>query len=748
MRAGLAAFSRRHPLFVTAVVMAVCVGATTQSFALAGLLALLCGGLGGWSGSWRRGLAWMVCGGLALGVFTWRNHRREHSEAVLLAAHYGVVEGCALENGKAQGPRWTAQVKLRGTPHAGAVVWWEGAGPAPVAGAVVAAEGQFLPLPVCRNPGEFDHGGWLRRQGVAVVFQANEGQGSVRTPWLAALGARVRLAFRNAVTAGLPEDSQAAMTIRAGVIGEVPPNADELIAAFRNSGTLHIFSVSGMHVAMVATIGWLVVRALRVPRRGAVAALLVLVFGYTWITGNSAPAVRSAWMAAVFLGAFVFRRRPDLLNSLGLALLAALLWDGNLLFQPGVQLSYGVVAAIAIGTGWASRYVKWMAQPELYLPPELMNPWQRRWLTLRQWCAQSLAVSLAAFIGSTPLTLYHFGLFTPISVVATLVLMPQVFVLLAAALLAAALAPLAPGAARFVNQGNARVADLCVSTAKALAAIPGGNFNLRHRREPLLLSYDLDYGGGAAVFTEGRAGAVLFDCGDRFAFKNRIAPSLRKLGICPDAVVLSHPDGGHLGGGTQVWAAFPIRQALLPVARARSLTYQAWVRDAPAAGIRTHAADPSLTLPMPAGASLETLFAPDPANPSKLADDRVAIYRLHWRGWRILFTSDAGVGTELKLLESGRDLGADVIIAGHHDRDLSLSDAFLARVKPLAIIVSNEPFPKEERLDPAQVRYWRSCGIQVFDQAQTGGVTLEPDADGTLVLTGFVDHSTARLSHR
>ena len=748
MRAGLAAFLVRHPLFATAVAMAACVAAADHSILAACGLAGLLGGGGWWSGSWRRGLAWVVCGCLAVGIFGWRNHRREQTEAALLAAGSSPAAGRALENGAGPRNTWSAPVKLRSGPQAGAIVLWQGDGPAPVAGSVVSAVGKFLPLPVTRNPGEFDLGRWLRRQGVAAVFQANEGQGSVSTSRLAALGARIRQSFRAAVTAGLPDDSQAAMTIRAVVIGEQPPDADELIAAFRNSGTLHIFSVSGMHVAMVASIGWLVLRGFRVPRRAAIVALLVLVFGYTWLSGNSAPAVRSAWMAAVFLGAFVFRRRPDLLNSLGLVLFAALLWDGNLLFQPGVQLSYGVVAAIALGTSWASRYVAWLARPELYLPPELMSPWQRRWLEFRQKCAQTLAVSAAAFVGSTPLTVFHFGLLTPISMVATPALIPLVFVLLAAALLAAALSPLAPRAACWINQINGRVADATVATAAALASVPGGNFNLRHHSEPLLLIYDLDHGAGAGVFSEGSQGAVLFDCGDRYSFKRRVTPSLRNLGITPDAVVLSHPDGSHLGGGSQVWAAFPIRQALLPVARSRSVTYQSWLRDAPAAGIQTIAAGQLPSLPLPAGASLEILFAPDPKNPTKLADDRVAIFRLHWRGWKILFTSDAGVGTELKLLESGRDLSADVIIAGRHNRDLSLCDAFLNRVRPLAIIASNEPFPPEERLDPKQVAFWQRGGIRVFDQAQTGGVTLEPAESGELVLTGFVDHSTARLTRR
>ena len=66
-----------------------------------------------------------------------------------------------------------------------------------------------------------------------------------------------------------------------------------------------------------------------------------------------------------------------MLNALGAVLLVAMLWDGRLLFQPGVQLSYGVVAAIAIGAGWAARLFSWMEKPELYLPLAMMTRWQK-----------------------------------------------------------------------------------------------------------------------------------------------------------------------------------------------------------------------------------------------------------------------------------------------------------------------------------------------------------------------------------
>ena len=738
----------RHPLFVAALVAAGCVGAASWNLTAGLALAVLLGILGGRFGSWKTGLAWGLCGMLAVGVFTGRNDARQTAEQVLLAHPGGEMQGRVLKDAKGGGDFWSAPVSLTTGPRPGAKVWWEGRGEAPVAGAVVKARGNFGPLPEMRNPGEFDQAAWLRSQGVAAMFRAGWVKGKVTTGEWPALGARIRQGFRAAVTDGLVEDSQEAAVIRAVVIGEQPPDADELVAAFRHSGTLHAFSVSGLHVAMVGSIGWILLRLIGVPRRWAVLILLPLIFAYSWLTGNSAPAVRSAWMAEVFLGAFVLRRRPDLLNALGAVLLAAMLWDGRLLFQPGVQLSYGVVAAIAVGTGWSMKLFSWIAKPELYLPMGLMSRWQMASLWLRRSLAQSLGVSLAAGIGSTPLTALHFGLVTPISVFAGVIFVPLVFVLLSAALLAVALHPLVPPAARVVNRVNAQVANLCVRTAQGFSAVPGGHYQLRHGSEPFLLVYDLEYGSGAACFSGGNSGSVLFDCADRHSFKRRVAPSLRRLGLAPDSVILSHPDGGPLGGGDVVWSLLPIRQVLLPVERSRSPGFRMWATDAPAAGIRTIQAKEIENLPMPDGARLEIIHLPDPSSQNALADDRVAIYRLHWRGWKLLFTSDSGIGTELEMLDAKRDVSADVIIAGHHARDVSLSDRFLDAVNPQAIVASHSDFPPEERLKPDAVRYWRSRGIHAIHQGETGGVTLRIDPSGNLRLEGFVDRSVVILKRR
>lgn len=708
---------------------------------------ILLGAAGLLFSGWKKGLAWLLCGLVSVGVFAWRDGQRREAERGLLSLP--AMERTAVLLGDAKGTErfWMAPARLEDGAGKGCGVWWEGRGMMPVAGSRVSGKGNFGPLPEPRNPGEFNRADWLRRQGLAAAFHAGWREGKAETGRLALLGAEIRHGFRDAVTAGLDEESEEAVVIRAVVIGESPPDSEMLVAAFRNCGALHVFSVSGLHVAMVGSIGWIVLGWAGVPRRWAVVALLPLIFGYSWITGNSAPAVRSAWMAAVFLGAFVFRRKPDLLNALGAVLLGATLWDGRLLFQPGVQLSYGVVAAIAVGTSWAAKTFAWMARPELYLPERMMSRWQMWWLALRRNTAQSLSVSLAAGVGSAPLTVYHFGLLTPVSVLAGLVLVPLVYVLLVASLLAVALSPLPP-VAHFVNRMSAYVAKACVFSAHGFSSVPGGHWQVGRETRPMLLVYDLEYGSGAACFSGGDTGAVLMDCGDPQTFRRVVAPSLRKIGLEPDAVVLSHPDGNHLGGGSQVWELLPVRQALLPVKQARSPAFRAWLNDAPKAGIRVHQVSEKPTLPFPDGASLEVLHVPDPRAKNALADERVAVFRLHWRGWKILFTSDAGMATESKLLKSGKDLSADVIIAGRHRSDLSLGDRFLNAVAPRAIIASNSLFPVEERLPKNSVAYWKSRGIEVFDQAETGGVTLRIEEDGSLQIQGFLSAGRVTIRRR
>ena len=749
MRDRLRRTVERHPLLWVALVAAAMVlaadGQWLAGLLVAGLLLLLIT----LSGLRRIALA-ALCFALLAGLLhAWRTTEqdgvlgrlaRDKVRSATIAARV-ISEPRANERG------WSGLVEVLDGGPAGKV-WAYGEGALPLRWETVELKGRFLPLPVRRNPGTFDVQEWLYRQGAYGSFDSQQPARSLAPPTrFRMLENEARTGFRHAVTTGLDPASREAAVIRAMVLGDTPANDEELIDAYRASGTLHAFSVSGMHVAMVGLIGWFVLKGIGVPRRSAVVLLMAGMLAYAWITGMKPPAVRSVIMAGALLGAFLVRRRPDLLNSLGFALLATVITDGHLIFQAGVQLSFGVVWAIGIGTAVAAPLFAWIEKREPYLPRQLYGKFREFWLRRREATAAALAASTAASIGSVPLTLWHFGFLAPISILASPIVGVIILVLMAVALLAAALSPISQPAAQFFNRTNGYVAHSCTATAAFFAKVPGGNYNVPRERpgEDFLVIYDPGYGGGAALLHD-HGVTVLIDAASKAGYRSILAPSMKRMGLAPDSIALSHPDGGHIGGAVEALAGGPLRQILIPVQRARSSVFKDLLKEGETRHVPLVVGALGARYPVAQDSWLEVLDQPPPDDTGISADERVMVMRLHWRGWRILFTSDAGWTTERRLIDSRQDLGADLIVAGRNTKDSSLGDDFLAAVKPKAIIASHDDFPPDERIPPRWAEHCENkLGIHLFHQGKTGAVTAVLEKDGALVLRGFVDGSEMRL---
>ena len=714
----------------------------------------------GWSDRWRGLCLAVLAAAVAGGAHGWRVAADSGRLERVFARGERVtmrLRGEVTTVPVVRGNRWTAMVRATGSEGGGSSaaevtgmkVWWSGASRVPLAGASVEASGLLERPPVRRNPGEFDFAGWLWRQRVGMVFSPLPGKGTVvidPTGWRGR-AERFRRGFAEAIILGLDAGTREARVILAMVVGVMPEGDDELIGAFRESGVLHVFAVSGLHVGIVAAIGWVVLRCLRVPRRMAIGLLLALVFGYAWVVGWKATTMRAAWMVVVALTGFLLRRPAALLNSLTIVGLAALLLDGHQLFLPGFQLSYGVVAVIGIFGVSLGRLCRRFAGHDPFLPRSLLTTWQERRLRWREGTLSSLGVSLAAWLGSAPLIGWHFGLLTPVAPLASLVLMPVVFVILGLALLGAALAPVAPWAACQVNRLNAVAADVSVFLAGGAAALPGACVPLAalvpSPRE--LVIHDIPHGGGAAVLRPGGRGAVLFDTGDGVSFERVVLPALRQRATTVDDLMLSHPDSGHIGGAAVALDALRPRRVWLPVERARSPAYRALVAEAPHDGREVRVLERGGGFACGPTARWEVVRVADPAAWDAVADDRCAVLRLHWCGWRILFTGDAGFVTEKALLDQGADVAAEVWVAGRHRTDPGFTAEFLAAVAPRLVVASHAEFPPEERL-PAD---WRARldggGIAWFHQGESGAVTIRAE-QGHLSAEGFVDGKRVELN--
>ncbi len=183
--------------------------------------------------------------------------------------------------------------------------------------------------------------------------------------------------------------------------------------AFTQSGTLHLFAISGLHVGIIALSLATLLALLRVPAKPAALIGLACLFLYVQITEASPSAMRAFIMLSFFWGARVFLRQGSAFAALVASALFVLVWDPRMLFNVGFQLSYAVVAGILL-YGVPLMQVLWRSlRPWDDLPDSSKTRWQRLVIGGLHGGLGLFCISFAASLMSTPLSIAYFGQCTP-----------------------------------------------------------------------------------------------------------------------------------------------------------------------------------------------------------------------------------------------------------------------------------------------------------------------------------------------
>lgn len=638
----------------------------------------------------------------------------------------------------------------------------------------VRLKGMINLLQRTRNPGEFSKQKVWQREDIVAELSVRYREdaqiiGHDEGHWLIARSLELRHWMERTLAQGIEDEPEIVAVLESIVLGTQSDTPQELFDLFRYTGTIHLFSVSGLHVAMVAALSLFLFQALGVPRRWMLLAVLPMLWGYAFITGLAAATVRATTMATIALLGVALYRVALPWNTLGLAAIVILAVDTQQLFRAGFQLSFLLVAALLVGVRPVNNRLLPLAQPDPFLPPRL---WSRT-IRARVWAwkhaAGALSVSLVAWVASIPLTLYYFRLFSPSSVPANLVAGVLSWVILALSLASAAAGVVCTWLSVTLNNANWLFTKALLGGLAFFANLPWAHRYVELPSvEPTPLCaiqvFDLA-GGGATVLhldMNGERRTWMLDCGSSAAFRWTVLPYLRERGVNRlDGVLLTHGDSAHISGSVDLLAEMPVGEVLDAPLRDRSL-HRRKVHSLLAAGDRGKAivrrGDKVTLAP---GATLHILFPPSPMPPTGLplrtADDKAIVARLdieiptkrgrhgELRGEptvrRLLFTSDAGFGTEEWLRENAAagELQADVVIKGRHTADYSGTPAFLHAVRPQLVVASGAPFPAEQRIDERWAAKLEASGVKLLRQDQSGAVRLAIDHDGTLRAHGFLD---------
>lgn len=462
-------------------------------------------------------------------------------------------------------------------------VWYPAGSRLQVTGTIEKPQGE-------RNPGGFDEAEWLLSKEARMKMKAKEiavlenPQGIWKVSW------QVQCRLKETAAYYLTdEQNRLAMAL---LLGEKQQLDQSFYRMTQRMGIAHIFAVSGLHVGFAGALLLVVFRMFHRERSWISFIILAAGLGfYCMLTGLAPSAIRAALMIVLAALAMRLLRPPAPVDFLALAAVLLLLTNPFLLYNAGFQLSFGVTLCLLLFVRPVQnqlRFIKWV------------------------WLRDSIAVTLAASLGSIPLSVWHFYTISLEAPFYNLILVPLVSVLvplLLIALLAAVVVPFTgmlfffpvkclldillwstvllsdvfgtghyytgkPGWIAFVfyllflyflwnwltfkqnrtMQSFCREAWMRRGTAVALlivfcCAIP----NIPDENRLLYL----DTGQGSCALLRTRAGEnVIFDGGVQ---TRELASVLAWYGINEiKAVILSHGDDDHTGGIQQVLESVPV----------------------------------------------------------------------------------------------------------------------------------------------------------------------------------------------
>lgn len=269
------------------------------------------------------------------------------------------------------------------------------------------------------NPAEFNYKQYLAHQDIYMQAFLNPGETVVvahnaGNPIIAySLQLRQQLVGRFKQYMHPPEAVSVASTLILGYKAELD---NDILQAYSKTGTIHVLSVSGAHVAIIfVMIGWLLsfMDRYRYGRLFKAVLTILLIWYYALLTGLSPAVCRAAVMISFIIIGKTYNRRINTLNILAASAFFILLTDPFLLTDVGFQLSYLAVAGLIV------------FQPVIYNWLDVENKWlDKLWLL----CSASIAAQAITF----PLSAYYFHQFPLCFLISNLfILLPSLIIVYA-----------------------------------------------------------------------------------------------------------------------------------------------------------------------------------------------------------------------------------------------------------------------------------------------------------------------------
>lgn len=214
-------------------------------------------------------------------------------------------------------------------------------------GSTVLLAGNFWAYEEASNPGQFDVFAYYARQGIGgrlmdCMLLACSREYSVTAEGLHQLRGKMSRRLYELLPA------REASVMNTILLGKRSDMDGELKELYRVNGILHIASISGLHISIIALLLYRGIRKTGAPTPVAAGCSFTIILLYGVMTGMSISTIRAIGMFGIHMLGDILGRTYDMLTALGVLGLTMVIGRPDYLWDGGFLLSYGAICGMGI----------------------------------------------------------------------------------------------------------------------------------------------------------------------------------------------------------------------------------------------------------------------------------------------------------------------------------------------------------------------------------------------------------------
>ena len=241
-----------------------------------------------------------------------------------------------------------------------------------------------------RNYGGYDYSLYLKTQTIYGTFEGSQLQ--LKSKNKGSFVQKGIISFKEYIKGILKanlDENEAELCIGL-VIGDRTNLSENIQEDFKTSNLTHMLAVSGSHFVYIILAVTYINKFLKRKRLGQILMIIVIIL-FMNLTGNTGSVVRSGIMAALGIIASIIHRKADIWNNMAIAMLIQIILNPYIIFDVGVQLSYGGVIGIVAFNKVVTNSIE-----------QLSNK-------INNYIKESISVTISANIVIIPIMMYTFN---------------------------------------------------------------------------------------------------------------------------------------------------------------------------------------------------------------------------------------------------------------------------------------------------------------------------------------------------